>query len=414
MESYLLKSSLVMAILYLVYRLITHQEPNHQLNRFHGLAFLIFSVGFLLIPLEGLFISSETNEAIYVFIKGASDIQSNFNQVSSQDSIPIYLILYLIGFTFFSIRSIVGVGTLIYQFLKSSTYHRWGFTVVALQKDVSPFTFFNLLFIGKQRLEAGNLEVMLMHEQVHRDQFHSLDALFLEVLTLVFWFNPFIWLFQRDIKAEHEFQADAQVLEKGINKSDYQHFLFEARTGVSIQLGNYLSNKTSLSKRFNMMTNNKINIGMSYTRVGFSLFVMGFILFISACAVMDSQVDVPAEYEQGMSTMYKTMGQNLLYPKSAREEGSQGTVYVSFTVNENGDIADIVADKKNGYLLEAVVVVGYGSTEGAKKVPTDINEDIKAEVVRSTGLLGKFIPAQKDGNPVSSVLVLPIKYKLTQ
>ncbi|MEQ8881714.1 MAG: M56 family metallopeptidase [Cyclobacteriaceae bacterium] len=415
MEAYLLKSSLAMAVLYLAYRLITHHEPNHQLNRFIGLAFVLFSSGFLFLPLEHLFGSYTTSETFTVLIQGANDIQTNFTPTNTGDSMPAYMIIYWIGLALFTLRSISGAATLIYHYFNSEKYHRWGFMVVALAKDVSPFTFFNILFIGNQRLKNENHDVMLVHEQVHRDQWHSLDTLILEVLTILFWFNPFVWLFRRNIKAEHEYQADAEVLKRGINKLDYQRLLFETKTGVSIQLGNYLSNKTSLSKRFNQMKNKNINVRMSFARVGVALMTMATMLFVSACTEMSNQVDVQPEYEEGMSVLYKTIGDNIRYPKSAREEHSVGLMYVSFTVNAQGEIEDIIPDKQDGYMLTEVVVVGYppeGTATNVVAKSAEASEDIKAEAVRTVKLLGKFNPAQKDGKAVGSVLVLPIKFKL--
>ena len=415
MEAYLLKSSVAMALLYSLYWLIIKHESNHQLNRLLGLAFLLFSAGGLFIPLEDLFRSYTSTEAFTVLIKRAQDIQTNFVPTQTGETMPIYLIIYWIGMVFFTLRSLTGAMALLYQYLKSTKYHRWGFTVVALNKDVSPFTFFNILFIGNQHLRVENRDVMLVHEQVHRDQLHSLDTLLLEVMTIVFWFNPFVWLFRRDIKAEHEYQADAQVLKKGISKVDYQQLLFEAKTGVSIQLGNYLSNKTSLSKRFNQMTNKNINIKMSYIRVGVSLMTMALILTISSFSSIGNQVDNQAEYQQGMPALYKTIGDNIRYPKRAREENSVGQMYVSFTVNAQGQIEDIIPEKKDGYLLEGVVVVGYppeGQAISTAEKPAEESEELKAEAIRTVKLLGDFTPAQKDGKAVSSVMVLPIKFKL--
>ena len=415
MEAYLLKSGLSLAMLYVVYLLITRNESNHQLNRFLGLTFILFSAGWIFIPIHGLFVNYQPNETFNVLIKSAQDIQTNFAPAQTGETMPIYLIIYWIGFGFFALRSLAGAVVLSYQYSKSAKYRRWGFTVVALDKDVSPFTFFNILFIGNQQLREENRDVMLVHEQVHRDQLHSLDTLLLEVMTIVFWFNPFIWLFRRDIKAEHEYQADAQVLKKGISKIDYQQLLFEAKTGVSIQLGNYLSNKTSLSRRFNQMTNKNINIKMSYIRVGVSLMTMALILTISSFSIIGNQVDKQAEYQEGMPALYKTIGDNIRYPKSAREENSAGQLYVSFTVNAQGQIEDIIPEKKDGFLLEGVVVVGYspeGTTISTVQKPAEGSEELKAEAIRTVKLLGDFTPAQKDGKAVSSVLVLPIKFKL--
>lgn len=258
MESYLLKSSLSLIVLYVLYRVILNYETNHQLNRFLGLTCVFFSTCMVFIPADGFFESYTYPGNVYTFISGSYDIPAKLSQVVISDYSNFYFIIYLVGVGVFSFRSLLGLTSLTYFYFNSKKHHRWGFKVVPIEKDVSPFTFFNILFIGNQRIKDEHLDVMLVHEQFHRDQFHSIDTLILEVLTILFWFNPFIWLFQRDIRAEHEFLADAQVLKKGIDRLEYQRLLFKSKTGVTIQLVNYLSNKTSLNKRFKMMTNNKI------------------------------------------------------------------------------------------------------------------------------------------------------------
>jgi hypothetical protein len=79
-------------------------------------------------------------------------------------------------------------------------------------------------------------------------------------------------------------------------------------------------------------------------------------------------------------------------------------------VNEKGNVENVEATTQNrGYVLKEFVVVGHASsTETAK----GIDDVLKAEGVRVVESLGKFIPAQKDGKSVSSVLTLPIKFKL--
>ena len=163
------------------------------------------------------------------------------------------------------------------------------------------------------------------------------------------------------------------------------------------------------------MTDKKINIRMSYTRVGVSLIIMATMLFVSACTEMSNQVDVQAEYEEGISAMYQSISNNIRYPKSARNENSVGQLYVSFTVNDKGEIEDIIPEKTDGYTLSEVVVVGYppeGQAISTVQKPAETSEELKAEAIRTLELLGNFTPAQKDGKAVSSVLVLPIKFKL--
>lgn len=411
MESYLLKSSLSLIVLYGLYRVVLMYEPNHQLNRFLGLACLIFSTGLLFIPIADFFEPYIFSGNVYTLIRQSSDVQAKLSEVTMSDSTNIYFMIYLVGVGVFSVRSLIGLATLIYFYSSSKRYHRWGFKVVTMDKTISPFTFFNILFIGNQRLEDENRDVMLVHEQFHRDQYHSIDTLILEGLTILFWFNPFIWFFKRDIRAEHEFLADAQVLKKVVNRLEYQQLLFESRTGVSIQLGNYLSNKTSLTKRFKMMTNKKTNTKMSFMRVTASVVVMGMMMVISSFSEIHSAVqpDVPAVYKQGKPAMYHAVADNIIYPKSARDENRSGTVHVYFTVNENGDVQDVSTERKNGDLLEMIVVTGNTTSSEELKGADDA---IKSEAVNAVKGLGKFTPAKKDGKAVSSVLILPIRFIL--
>jgi hypothetical protein len=266
--------------------------------------------------------------------------------------------------------------------------------------------------MGKDRMDNAEMETMLLHERIHRDQYHSIDTIFLEVAAVIFWFNPVAWLFRRDIKAEHEYYADERVLQHGVSPEDYQRMLFKAGTGASVEFGNYLSNKTSLIKRFNMMTKARTNPNSSYWRISLYVALMSVIVFLGAFSGRgeEPQVDKIATYEQGEAAMYQSLKARIRYPVSARSENRSGIVMVSFTVNEKGSIENIKAEKqKDGHLLNEVVVVGYYTT--AEK-PKGIDEALNTAAVQAVEGLGKFIPAEKNGKRVSSVLTLPVKFTL--
>ena len=414
MESYLLKSSLSLIILYGLYRIILRYEFNHQLNRFIGLTCVLFSISFPFVEFKDLPQGNQLAGTFYVVAQGTADFQETVSSVISDSTISIFIILYAVGASMFLLRCIVGLGTLLRLYFNSPKSYRWGFTVVTLRRSISPFTFFNVLFIGNNRMEDSEMETMLLHERVHRDQYHSVDAVLLETLNVLFWFNPVIWLFRRDIKAEHEYYADERVLEKGINPNDYQLTLFKVRTGTSIELGNYLSNKTSLIKRFNMMTKTRSKSKVSYLRASLFLALMSVILFLGGFSGRNKQpqIDKVAMYEQGEAAMYQTLTKQITYPENARSENRSGLVRVSFTVTDHGNVENVKTETgKNGYLLNEIVVVGYSiSSQEAK----GIDDALTAASVRAVESLGKFIPAQEDGKPVSSVLTLPIKFKLEQ
>jgi hypothetical protein len=364
------------------------------------------------VQIKDLSQSSQLPDTFYAVAAGTADLQENFSSVISESTLNIFLLVYGIGVCVFSFRLLIGLATLLGFYFNSPRSNLWGFTVVTLGRKISPFTFFNILFVGNNDLEDTEMDAMLLHERVHRDQHHSIDAVLLEALTVIFWFNPVIWFFQRDIKAQHEYFADERVLAMGINPLVYQLILFKARTGASMELGNYLSNKTRLNRRFNMMTKTRSNSKTSYWSASLFLALMSVILFFSAFSGRheEIQVDKTATYEQGEQAMYHTITKQITYPASARRENRSGVVQVSFTVNEKGNVENVEAKAgTGGYVLNEVIVVGYPkSSETAK----GIDDVLKAECVRVVESLGKFIPAQKDGRPVSSVLTLPIKFLL--
>ena len=282
MESYLLNSSLCLIILYGFYKLILRNETNHQLKRFTGLVCIIFACLYLFIPLGSLMVPDTYPQLMNaVFIQGSEGLQEGISRVISKDQTSIYITLYILGVIVFSLQSLFGLFTLLKWYMSSEKSKQWGFTVVKVKKDITPFTFFNLLFMGNESLDGKAMEKLIVHEQYHRDQFHSIDTLLLEVLVILFWFNPVVWLFRKDIKTVHEYMADAQVLNKGFDLLDYQYLLFQTNTGISIKLGNHFSHKTTLKKRIMMMNQQKNTSKRGLVKALLFIPLMAAILLVS-------------------------------------------------------------------------------------------------------------------------------------
>jgi len=276
LEGYLLKSNICLLLLYILYLGVIRSGTNHQLNRFSALLCLVFSFGFLLIPLD-FTTPFEWSPSVHSVVQMSSDLQGELSEAAFSHSTNIYLIIYVIGLVVFAFRTFSGFYSLIRFYANSSRYNDQGFKIISVNEKISPFTFFNLLFLGTQKLKDHEVKTLIIHEKCHKDYYHSIDVLVLELLTIIFWFNPIIWLFQKEIRIQHEYQADGHVLKSGIESVDYQHLLFRTITGVYPQIGNAF-NKTSLSKRFNMMKNRKKTPKMDYFKAAFILPIMMLIL----------------------------------------------------------------------------------------------------------------------------------------
>ena len=71
------------------------------------------------------------------------------------------------------------------------------------------------------------------------------------------WYNPAAWLMREELKAVHEYQADAGVMRSGLNIKQYQMLLIKKAVGARFpSLANSL-NHSKLKKRITMMYNSR-------------------------------------------------------------------------------------------------------------------------------------------------------------
>ncbi len=121
-------------------------------------------------------------------------------------------------------------------------------------KNNTAFSFFNYIFLGK---EHTNKTQIIEHELVHVQQKHSLDLLFFEVQKIVYWFNPFSYLYQHRISELHEFIADSKVI-KEKSKASYFNDLLAETFGVNhISFINPFLKHSLIKKRIMMLNKSK-------------------------------------------------------------------------------------------------------------------------------------------------------------
>jgi hypothetical protein len=114
--------------------------------------------------------------------------------------------------------------------------------IVLIEKETLPYSFFKYIFINKSDYENNKLEKeLLIHEQAHCYKYHSIDIILVEIILIILWFNPLIWIFKKAIKTNHEYLADNKVLENH-DLSNYQNTLL---TLV------FRNNSTYLASNFN-------------------------------------------------------------------------------------------------------------------------------------------------------------------
>lgn len=77
----------------------------------------------------------------------------------------------------------------------------------------TPFSFFRYLFWNSEidiNTETGRH--IFSHELAHIKERHSLDKIFLNVVLVICWINPFFWLIRKELNMIHEFIADKKAV----------------------------------------------------------------------------------------------------------------------------------------------------------------------------------------------------------
>ncbi|WP_167343664.1 M56 family metallopeptidase [Pedobacter borealis] len=130
-----------------------------------------------------------------------------------------------------------------------------GVKLIDLKDSKIAFSFFNLLFLDPQLTEKNTI---LKHELVHIKQKHSLDVLLFEIIQIINWFNPIVYLVKKDIKLIHEYLADEETTKCDVEKYHYAMFLIQNSTGIqNLTLTNQIFSSSILKKRINMLNQKK-------------------------------------------------------------------------------------------------------------------------------------------------------------
>lgn len=223
---YFLKSGICLAILYGFYKLFLENESMHVFKRFYllgalGISFLIPLITFT----TSLEIPITTVTSTPVFVNTGA---TPFTEIEIAKNFWPFVLwgLYGLGVLYLSIKFGRNLRNIFSRIKNNPKFIRDSINHILLKTPVVPHTFLNYVFLNKQKFEAGEIpEEVIAHEHVHAKQKHSIDILVIELLQIVFWFNPLLYFIKRSIKLNHEFLADQAVLKQGVDPTSYQNLL---------------------------------------------------------------------------------------------------------------------------------------------------------------------------------------------
>jgi len=130
---------------------------------------------------------------------------------------------YLIGVCLFGVRFILQIAVLCRQSYTQPVIRDGRYHIVETSGNRAPCSFGNNIFINPGLYDSETYQQILIHEKIHVSGRHTLDILVAEIAVVLQWFNPFIWLYRREVENNLEFLTDQSVLlHRGVERFAYQ------------------------------------------------------------------------------------------------------------------------------------------------------------------------------------------------
>lgn len=248
----LLKINLVLILFAAAYYLVLRRLTFYVINRVFLVFGILFSTLYPFIDLTDFF--HNQNQQIVAFVP---ELNQKVATMVPLDFISNYWLwismLFYGGVLIMAFRLVIQFVSLYRMHKKSSPGSIADFEVRILDEPVSPFSFWQTVYVNPTLHKEKELQTILTHEQIHVKEWHSLDIILAELSVVFYWFNPGVWLMKRAVKENLEYITDEKILKKGIDKKDYQYSLLDVSNLIpAVEIVNNF-NLADLKKRIKMM-----------------------------------------------------------------------------------------------------------------------------------------------------------------
>ena len=443
---YFLKVNIAIALFYLFYRLVFYNDTFWTTRRFYLVFSILLAAVYPFISISGWLERQEPMQAIMASSVQLNEITITATPLSVITIENLLLAVYGIVSLFLLVKMFVQLVSILRWKLKGEKLMLDGIEIMAIDGNITPFSFFTTIYMNPALHNEHETRQILTHESTHARQWHSLDVILSELMTILFWINPAAWLLKREIRHNLEFLADNSVLQSGIDSKNYQYHLLQ----LSYQIPeNQLINKFNVSplkKRITMMNQQKTKkAGI----LKYSLIVpLALALVLSSNAetlvnktrdfilqkevvdktdtneknIPSTSIDLMAneskamvtssdsqpqnskevieksdkdriytviekmpEYPGGTKELLSYLTSNIKYPEEAKKNGVQGKVIVRFVVDQFGKI-------------------------GRTQVLRGVSAEIDTEAIRVVNSMPTWTPGEQNGEKVAVYYTLPIQF----
>ena len=408
---YLIKTSAVIFIFYCSYKLFLQRETFFQTNRWFLLVGLLFAV-FIPLIIIPIYIEHIPNS-----IENMTSINASIqdNQVSDNVTLDIWQLIYYtygIGVIFFLVKLCIELTSLKFLFNKCEYYSYESFTLVETNDDIPPFSFFNWIVYNPEKYSKEEFNHILNHEKAHAKEFHSIDIILTQLACIMLWFNPFVWLYKKEIRQNLEFIADKKAQDFSECQRSYQRVLLKSSLPKHKFLMTNNFYNSQIKKRIIMLHKSKSNKLNAWKYVlilpVLALFLMSFNTEKIFIEIEDPSADTNSLIEPETPVQKNSFFENIKTDKNTESTESKKT---SANTSSNSNSKSLANVMPNQHKKDNSKIKGHISMTLITKNTTDyelnkIKEDLKKE-----GLIAKFKGVKRNSSGEITAIKIDISSK---
>jgi TonB family protein len=447
---HMIKVAVYLIAFYIVYSMFLSKDTSYRRNRVFILLSMLSALILPLItfqtirPLNIQFFGKFLSE---VFVTASGETNRTVSGGTTSPAIlhTVYSIYVIVTFIFL-FKLLIDLLNLLILILRHRNH---GSRIIRFHGfNTSGFSAMGFIFINS-RLSSEDAGDIIKHEQNHLKQNHFVDIIFIEIIKALQWFNPVVYLFNRSLRAIHEYQADQECISSGVPIVNYQSLLLnQVFKSGAFNLTNSFSNPSLIKKRMLMMTKKRTSDFASLKMV--IVVPVTAIVFFAISAYKDipgssvkqivpvilsqnsiaqtgnelmpppppppSASDKTSESKDNATTateetvsesdkepfvvveempafpggdiaLLKYIGENTIYPENAKKQNIEGRVIIRFCVTEKGGVSKI-------------------------SVLKGVSPELDEEALRVVRTLPGFKPGKQSGKPVPVWYMVPITFTL--
>lgn len=422
--AYFLKVNVAFVLFYAFYRLLFYKDTFFKLRRASLLAFFGLALLYPLLNIQEWVKEQEPmTEVIQIYSAMLPEMTVTPEVVVKTDwkgillSASSYIYWGVMALLF--VRFFIQLSSILLLAYRSRRTVIHGVPVYRLDKPAGPFSFFKMIFIHPESHSEKEIDEILTHECTHVFQWHSVDVMICELITVICWVNPFAWLLKREVRHNLEYLADNTVIQSGYDCKSYQYHLLGLAHHYQAAATLYNSfNVLHLKNRISMM-NKKRSHGIGRTKYLIFIPLAAFLMLLSNIeAVARITGEIAAEAVAGVkeATEISVLSEDDVKVSGQVIDDYNGPV-IGANVIVKGTNVGTITDTEGCFVLEttknAVLQFSFPGMKTKEVAVKDVQGNLKVQLYSDGSVQGSQsapppppMPPQKSTDPSDLVFTV--------